>query len=1281
VKARRFACTAAWLVFATAAIVYADGVAVVSWQLSDNGDNDGFADTRETVELHLTVQNTTPFLLRDVVLSLSTASPEIVCIGRSKIAAGDLEPHETKLIESPFVFTVGDVDRTARGLDASASLSARFDVFVTGDIVGEPAIPTSLTLDLDLDVFGGSGLTTYFESFESGTFGTFEAHNIDAGLSSLAASDGYRCQYSDPDWPNSYSYGQITDCFLGANAAHASQFYWRINKPTDSNFGKAFSGNYSLYMGIFGATPDFQTTPVSVMEAVRLTNPINLAATGPGPELSYKQQVDLVDSRSNSLPPGEAPARYVTMLQLADDSGSPMGDWIKLEPYINIYDQQGVEYFNCMFDPIDDGNDEDDFFDPTDPDRRLGPSSTCKPGFIFAYMGETFTPFAEDRLGNADGPGLQGSLGVGTWVESRFSLDRFRGRRARLRFLNTDLKVNGTNTTWASLFTTLNPGPGDDGIWIDDVEVTGALTDPATIVVDTRPNLGLPGHDDSDGDGRIDACDTCSAVFDPGQADEDGDGVGDPCDNCVEIINAEQTDTDLDGIGDLCEACPAGDAADTDGDGRPCISDNCPGQGNPTQTDLDRDGAGDACDECPLDPLDDADGDGVCADVDTCPALANSAQGPETRISTLQIRGVVGDWVFSPDSRTVVYLADGDRDEVFRLYATSIVDGGTVVLSAATEVRYFFDMSVSPDGASVVYLSAGELYAAPIAGGAAVRLDDHSGVQDFVISPDSSSVVYRASSGSALEIYVVSIGGGTPRKLNGPLASGGNVEVGYSCNYYGFGEDVLPYQISPDGSRVVYHADQTIDGQYELYAVRIGGGLPVRLDGNLPADVAGCQWRPNSGGYMPSTIITADSASVLYLAGQDSDTSELRRVPIGGGATTKLSGTPGGIQWYEITPDATAVVYGTRSSVDRVPIGGGTVVRLSTSGAGDGQVSPDGDYVVYGTPCTQSPCYPSGLLSVPAAGGAPPIILGAYSSGSGPTRISPDSSTVVYIVVGANYVSFRSVPITGGDPVSLHETLPNAYAHHVEFTADGTSVIISATNYDPSDSGVWRIPIHGGASERLDDPLNLPNPYGFVLSPDRAFVTFVGYLDRYTPQDLYAVPVYSDPDGDGLLSHCDNCPAAGNADQLDGDGDFVGEACDNCRFAANLDQHDEDLDGAGDACDCAASNPGARPPDEVRGVRALKPAAGVVRVEWPQSTGADAYAVSRVRLSFLSTDQFGPCFDPARVETWIEDPTTPPPGVGFGYMIQGVDTLCGSGTLGIASDGAERTNLNPAACP
>jgi uncharacterized delta-60 repeat protein len=50
--------------------------------------------------------------------------------------------------------------------------------------------------------------------------------------------------------------------------------------------------------------------------------------------------------------------------------------------------------------------------------------------------------------------------------------------------------------------------------------------------------------------------------------------------------------------------------------------------------------------------------------------------------------------------------------------------------------------------------------------------------------------------------------------------------------------------------------------------------------------------------------------------------------------------------------------------------------------------------------------------------------------------------------------------------------------------------------------------------------------------------------------------ITGDPDGDGFIGHCDNCPDTPNPDQLDSDGDGVGDACDNCPNEYNPNQDD-----------------------------------------------------------------------------------------------------------------------------
>jgi len=1174
--------------------VSADGVAIIGTELYDNGDGDGYADTYETVSLRVTVQNTTELDLQDVVLRLS---PEIACISRPLVYLGSLAAGETRWVDDEFVFTIGEIDRMDLGLDEYSDLTVEFQVHVSSDRLNELAnIPTNtittITLNLDLDVMGGSGRTTFLETFESGTMGTFSNLNLDSGPNSLASADGYRCQYADPDWRGSNSYGQITDCYLGATQQQADATFW-YGIELDPAIG--------------------YTTPLAVLEAAGLADPINLAwakvCEGDGitecvdefdcpagercanaqQTLSFKHQIDLVDSRSVNAWPGEASDRGVVQLQLADDLGQPVGHWIKLQPYLNVYDQTAADnYYHCSFDPIDDGNTEDDFFDPADPDRRLGPSSTCNPELIFAYMGDTDAPYDPLELGNAEGPGLEGATGLGTWVESKFNLDRFKGRRIRLRFLATSLKQGNLETRmWSD-----NPSPGDDGWWIDDVMTTDTLTSPATIVSDSMANTWLPGFDDEDGDGEVDVCDTCPDVVDAGQIDSDGDGLGDACDNCPETPNPDQLDSDLDSLGDSCDRCPDGDGVDSDSDSVFCIDDNCPLVANSDQADSDGDSLGDLCDPCPADAGNDLDGDGVCGDADTCELGYNPDQTEVPRISGEPQRGAtVVDFSFSPDGGTVVYRGDLQTDEVFELYSVPVSGGLPVKVSGELtldgDVETF---SISPDSRWVVYTAdrgtdeVVELYSSPTGGGLSIKLSGDlapSGdVDDFSISPVGHRVVYLADQDASgvFELYSVPTSGGSPIKLNGALIPGGEVDQ---------------FSISPDGLRVVYRADQDANGVFELYSVPITGGSPIKISGEMTA-----------GGHARTHRISPDSQRVVYAADQDTERiDELYSVPIAGGIPINISGTmiPGGAIYgnhrsYLISPDSQYVVYAADQYTDEVlelfstPIaGGGPPTRISGPMNPGGEVHYDGFLISHDS---QRVVYTADqdwdevreLFSVPIAGGLSSKLNGRMSPGGNVdyrfTLISPDDQSVVYLAdqdTDETYEAF-SVRILGGIATKLNPPLPLASdIIELSLTPDGSTVVYQADQDTDGVVEAYRVPIDGGTALKLNDPLVATgNVWEAAISPDSSMVVY--RANQVTPElsELFAVALDADPDGDGVLQFCDTCPGVNNPSQSeDTDFDQDGSSCrdDNCPQLANPDQADQDSDGLGDACDPCPLDP------------------------------------------------------------------------------------------------------------
>jgi Tol biopolymer transport system component len=170
--------------------------------------------------------------------------------------------------------------------------------------------------------------------------------------------------------------------------------------------------------------------------------------------------------------------------------------------------------------------------------------------------------------------------------------------------------------------------------------------------------------------------------------------------------------------------------------------------------------------------------------------------------------------VFSPDGQYVVYGASQDTVGMNELYSVPVAGPASsgVKLNGALpdggNVEVYWEYDISPDSARVLYradqVTAGqkELYSVPVAGPANLgvklngSLPDGADVVNFLISPDSSRVVYKADqeTDGVNELYSVPILGGSPIKLNHDM----------EYNKLGLADEVHLYAISPDSSTVVY---------------------------------------------------------------------------------------------------------------------------------------------------------------------------------------------------------------------------------------------------------------------------------------------------------------------------------------------------------------------------------------------------------------------------------------------------------------------------------------------
>lgn len=554
----------------------------------------------------------------------------------------------------------------------------------------------------------------------------------------------------------------------------------------------------------------------------------------------------------------------------------------------------------------------------------------------------------------------------------------------------------------------------------------------------------------------------------------------------------------------------------------------------------------------------------VIAVVFAFPAIASV---DADKLVSMPSYGDIENFDFTPDGDYVVFSADMDTDGVTELYSIP-VSGGTPTKLSTGELNWGF--IVSPDSNRVVYIQDYKLYSVPVTGpsSATVKISDdviNSGGYYF-ISPDSQRVVYMMDEPGnyyfVTALYSVPITGGTITQLNKTLVDGGSI------NYYNL-------VFSPDGQYVVYGASQDTVGMNELYSVPVAGPASsgVKLNGALPVggDVE-LFWEYD---------ISPDGARVLYRADQETlGQKELYSVPVAGPANlgVKLNGSlPDGadVVNFRISPDSSRVVYKADQETDgvnelySVPIMGGTPIKLNHEMEYNGfgladevhlyAISPDSSTVVYLGTWVNHVTEPfiisfevSELFSVPISGTGgseeklwtPPLLLetpagypGRYpypgyigmSAANHPIcdlEFNPASSILVFQPEWPSSLicDLWSVPI--GDPGSDErltelDIFVGGEVRRYQISPDSKQVVYSQ---DPDDiTELYSVQIEGpaSASQKLNGPLvEGGDVSGWDLSPDGCHVVYKADQDTLDVNELYiadlpCTPLTPEP-GDGI---------------------------------------------------------------------------------------------------------------------------------------------------------------------
>lgn len=159
----------------------------------------------------------------------------------------------------------------------------------------------------------------------------------------------------------------------------------------------------------------------------------------------------------------------------------------------------------------------------------------------------------------------------------------------------------------------------------------------------------------------------------------------------------------------------------------------------------------------------------------------------------------------------------------------------SATMSAAEEARLL--RFPSTNGEEVVFTYAGDLYKAPLQGGAAQRLTSHIGYEMFAkYSPDGRSIAFTGQYDGNTEVYLIPAEGGEPVRLS-YTATNSRDDIGDRM-----GPNNIVMAWSPDGKSILFRNRISTSFDGKLLKIGRDGGMAEEL----PLPEGGfCCWSPD----------------------------------------------------------------------------------------------------------------------------------------------------------------------------------------------------------------------------------------------------------------------------------------------------------------------------------------------------------------------------------------------------------------------------------------------------